>query len=786
MMKKLLQNKKFKYTLIGIIATIIICLGVTYAYWLLTKEQTEKNVVNTACLKITFTGENDINLDKAYPMKEEQLENFLSTATPYHFTIHNECGELASASINLESLNVDGKDLEDNYVDAILYEDDYNTNLNPYKQLTRNTPNDANKVISDAKHAYSLYNFNLKPDETRDFNLLLYMDPETPMEEENMNASWKGKITLSTEYMKDTNNIREISATDEEGMWKYKEQLIKIVIEDKKTEKVASDNEIVYGPFAESMQGSNGVQSYVVCETGDINCTGYLQGDGGVKANSNSSYLFSGFTNVSAIDNIKNLDISNVIEMNYMFSNNGVENLNLSMWDVSHVTKMYAMFQGCSDLNELILSNWNLGNLSNNPGLFGGNSNLATIVMYGATFPNNSDGFFSTGLTSLTNLVLSNTNTSNVTSMTGMFSGCSNLKSLDLSSFDTTNLTSIGNMFSNMTNLTNLNLSNWQFNDNIARNFMENSGLNGDLLLSGLTLKNVNTSRVTNMSGMFQNINNNSNITSLDLSSFDTSHVTSIGNIFSGLTGIHSINLNNWNLSSLNGSYNQNKLFGNNPNLQLLNMNNFIFPTDCSDFFSSLASLESLVLNGSNTSNVTNMSRMFYETSKLHILDLSMWNVSRVTNMTDMFSRSGLTKLTLNTWNLSGITNGYNNNRLFSNNPNLAVLQMNAVIFPNNCNNFFNGLTGLTTLELMSSNTSNVTNMTMMFSGCSSLSNLNLSSWNTNNVTDMSAMFNGTSSLEHITFGSNFVHKSGAYTSDMFNGCLSSDRPSDSSWSGVF
>ena len=38
-------------------------------------------------------------------MTNEQLDKFLSTATPYHFTIQNECNELATATINLESLN---------------------------------------------------------------------------------------------------------------------------------------------------------------------------------------------------------------------------------------------------------------------------------------------------------------------------------------------------------------------------------------------------------------------------------------------------------------------------------------------------------------------------------------------------------------------------------------------------------------------------------------------------------------------------------------------------------
>ena len=148
-MEKKNNGKTYILMILGVIGTILLVVGVTYAYWILTREQTGENVVNSACLNISFTGENDINLPKAYPMNEEQLENFLSTETPYHFTIHNECSDLASASINLESLTVSGKALEDEYIDAILYEDDYNANLNTNKKL--NTPNDANKVISCCK-----------------------------------------------------------------------------------------------------------------------------------------------------------------------------------------------------------------------------------------------------------------------------------------------------------------------------------------------------------------------------------------------------------------------------------------------------------------------------------------------------------------------------------------------------------------------------------------------------------------------------------------------------------
>ena len=158
-------------------------------------------MINTACLNITFSGQDDISLDKAYPMTEEQLEKFLSTATPYHFTIENTCDDLANATINLESLNAGvEKQLNDEYINAILYETDYHTNLNSEKKLSASMYNDENKVIQDSLHAYQLYSFTLQKGETKSFNLLLYMDVDTPMETANMNATWKGKITLSAGY----------------------------------------------------------------------------------------------------------------------------------------------------------------------------------------------------------------------------------------------------------------------------------------------------------------------------------------------------------------------------------------------------------------------------------------------------------------------------------------------------------------------------------------------------------------------------------------------------------
>ena len=447
------KNKK-KIVIISLtVATLlIVALGVTYAYWILTKQQVRENVVNTACLNITFTGENDISLDKAYPMNEQQLESFLSSATPYHFTIHNECNDLASASINLESLTVSGKVLEDEYIDAILYEDDYNVNLNTNKKLTRT--NDENKVIAAAKHAYSLYNFTLKANEEKDFNLLLYMDPDTPMEDANMNASWKGKITLSTEYKEENTTIRKIDTNVNKGMWEYKDKLTKIVIENKKSVKTAEDGGKVYGPYDESADGYGGVQSYVVCDNKETDCIGYLQGTNGIKANEDSSYLFYGFKNVTNIEGLENLNTSYVSNMQAMFmSMTNLQELDLSMWYTSNLTNIMFLIMYDTNLKTLNLSNWDLSN-ANCIQWYWGATNLDIVDMSNVIFPGDCSNFFYGGPGfKAKKLILKNSDTSQVTNMNNMFNGASNIQELDLSSFDTNQVTNMNNMFSNTTNL---------------------------------------------------------------------------------------------------------------------------------------------------------------------------------------------------------------------------------------------------------------------------------------------------------------------------------------------
>ncbi len=333
------------------------------------------------------------------------------------------------------------------------------------------------------------------------------MDPDTQMVDANMNASWKGKITLSTEYQEENTTIRQISSSDTNGMWGYKDKLTKIVIENKKSVKTAEDGGKVYGPYDESADGYGGVQSYVVCDESEENCTGYLQGTNGIKGNEDSRWLFGGFTKVIQIDGLANIDTSNVINMSQMFSALKLQELTINGWDTSHVTNISQMFN-IGTLVNLTLVNFDLSHVTNkNSWLI--SMNLETLVIKDSILPQDCSNLFSQSPSfNGKNIIFTNVDTSHVTNMSSMFTGVANVQTLDLSSFDTINVTDMSQMFAGCTQLKSVNLEKFK------------------------------TNQVENMSTMFAGC---TQLESLDLSSFDTTNATDMHGMFGGTINLQTI-----------------------------------------------------------------------------------------------------------------------------------------------------------------------------------------------------------------------------------------------------
>lgn len=159
----------------------------------------------------------------------------------------------------------------------------------------------------------------------------------------------------------------------------------------------------------------------------------YIQSNGGIIANTDSSYLFYSFRNLSVIEGLEYFDTSNVTDMSHMFDMSyapygapALVQLDLSTFDTSKVTNMSYMFNGNSSLQTLDVDSFNTSNV--------------TDMSYMFASPSGSGG-------KLNNLNLSNFDTSNVTNAESMFYGQSSLETLDIRSFDLSIVENKNSMF---------------------------------------------------------------------------------------------------------------------------------------------------------------------------------------------------------------------------------------------------------------------------------------------------------------------------------------------------
>ena len=151
-----------------------------------------------------------------------------------------------------------------------------------------------------------------------------------------------------------------------------------------------------------------------------------------ILGNETVGYNFKGINYLKEV--YINGNIQNTKEYKYYF--NQTDNYVELIWD-DNINSCQYMFRKCSNITEINLSNFN----------------TSQVTLMWSMF---------NGCSSLTSLDLSNFNTSQVTDMRWMFIGCSSLTSLDLSNFDTSQVTDMRGMFNGCTNLEYINLYNFK------------------------------------------------------------------------------------------------------------------------------------------------------------------------------------------------------------------------------------------------------------------------------------------------------------------------------------
>ncbi len=327
----------------------------------------------------------------------------------------------------------------------------------------------------------------------------------------------------------------------------------------------------------------------------------------------------------------------------YLASSSGLIKMN---------TSMDYMFAGLTHVESLDLSRLDTSNVTSMVGVFyNSKMTLLNVSTWDTSKVMNMNYMFR-GASGLTNIDLDGFVTTNLKSMSAMFADCTSLKMLDLSSFDTTNVTVLSGgwnngTFWNCTSLESLNISSFNTSNVTSMNSM----FYNCKKLQELDLSSFNTSNVTSMSYMFENC---SSLKVLDLSNFDNSKVTALNEMFDGCTSLEYLDISNFSNAKLKSFCSLGL-----PKLKEIKLTNFKTSTFTSmhALFSGAMSLKKLDLSSFDTSNVTSMWQMFQNCYSLEEIDLSSFNTSNVNRIDTMFSGcTKLKELDLSNFDLSNIT----------------------------------------------------------------------------------------------------------------------------------
>ena len=448
--------------------------------------------------------------------------------------------------------------------------------------------------------------------------------------------------------------------------------------------------------------------------------------------------IFSGDSNLTQIKGLPTWDVKNVKSMNSMFSyDTALTNLDLSSWKPVKVTNMAAMFKGCSGLKSITL-NWgqNTKNVQNFSEMFSGDSSLTEVKG------------------------LSDWNVSNATSLTWMFTDDSALESMDLSQWDTSKVTDMTGLFKNAKKLQTVIMSNMDLSKVQYFNFM----FSGATSLSKIDFRNTSfldsdeilsyyfnsTNPIVELSGaqkvpkfLFDMLKS-SNAKTIDLRNTSlASNITDLSTAFYNDQAVEEIDMTGFDTSHITNM--SNMFNGANHLKTIIGIEGWDVSkvTDMNHMFANCSALTSLNLSwGGNTKNVKNFAWMFANDNNLQTIDgIGEWNVSNATDISHMFA-------CINLDSNSSTNSEYNfaqpqycgslTSLDLSNWDTGKVTDMEAVFW---------GQKLLTTVGNFSNwDTGNITNMCYLFAGCEKLqfdntALANLAKWNTSNVTNMRSLF---------------------------------------------
>ena len=185
-----MNSKKDWSKILLVLGVVIAIAGVSYALWLVTFSSTNNNTITATCFNVSFTDQNNISIEKAYPLLDEEGKKL----TPYEFTITNNCDTYVKYDINLEILN--NSTLTNMDYIKLMLDDETPALVSSYDATT--------KTLNNASTAYKIKTSYLDAKESKTYNLRLWLDENVTGETEGIqNNTFASKITVNASYTED-------------------------------------------------------------------------------------------------------------------------------------------------------------------------------------------------------------------------------------------------------------------------------------------------------------------------------------------------------------------------------------------------------------------------------------------------------------------------------------------------------------------------------------------------------------------------------------------------------
>ena len=338
---------------------------------------------------------------------------------------------------------------------------------------------------------------------------------------------------------------------------------------------------------------TNGFRAFKECLNLDISATDIFTIDSGLIT---ISGIFEGCESLIWNSAVNDLDLSNVQNIDFMFSKCTLFNQNLNSWDTTLVSQMVNLFKNATTFNGDI-NLWDVSNVQSMSGMFNGATSFNTNI----------------------NLW----DVSNALFMSNMFKGATSFNQ-PLDEWDMSNTIFCENMFKGATSF-NQPLNDWVVSGIVFfQGFMDGAtSFNQDL-----NSWNTNMATTKNMFKDAESFNGN-------ISNWDVSNVNEFNGMFKGATSFNG-DLSSWVLEGQADD---------GPGGGELTLNSMF---EDSNYNQSL--------NTWDTSNVVSMSNMFANNTTFN-QPLDSWDTSNVITMSNMFLNSTAFKQPLDSWDFSEVTN---------------------------------------------------------------------------------------------------------------------------------